>query len=62
MAVIVVGNSGRQRTSRLVQPFLPVTQNIAQQVGPGCYVLTTGGKRRKATPGQPPGPGWPTPP
>jgi len=60
MAVIVTGR-GRQRTSSLVQPFLPVTQGLAQKVGPNTFVLTTGGKRRKATPGEPPGPNWPAP-
>ena len=60
MAIIITGG-GRQRVSRLVQPFLPVTQTFAQRVGPSTYVLTTGGKRRKATPGQPPGAGWPAP-
>ena len=51
---------GGQRLRPLVQPFLPATQNIAQPLGGGVYLLTTGGKRRKATPGEPPGPGWPT--
>ena len=47
------------KIKRLVQPFLPATLNVATLVRNGTTVMTTGGKRRKATPGQPPGAGWP---